>query len=118
MLDQGAGDELRAIVEAIEQLADKRETIRDAIAARYRAARAAGFDRHALRETIRLRAQDPVERRERAALVATYEQAVNRSAAAGRLASFGNRTADLCGDPAPGRSALDQRVSVAAVDAA
>ena len=71
-----AKDHLKAFVERIERLQEEKKTLGDDIADIYREAKANGFDAKALREVVRLRAQDVDERKEHEAIVETYLQAL------------------------------------------
>lgn len=74
-----ADNELKRLVHEIEQLAAQRESVADKIATVYRTAKAKGYDRKALHQVVRLRAQDPAERAEQDRVVAGYMAAVERA---------------------------------------
>ena len=59
-----AGDQLRAIIERIEQVEEEIKELTDAKKEIYMEAKGNGFDVKILREVIRMRKQDPAERDE------------------------------------------------------
>lgn len=71
-----ARDQLKAFVERVEsveaEIKARNEDKRDV----YAEAKANGFDVAALKQVVRLRAQDPDDRREREAVLDTYLQAL------------------------------------------
>jgi uncharacterized protein (UPF0335 family) len=71
-----AKDQLKAFVERIERLQEEKKAIGDDIAEIYAEAKANGFDKKALREVVRLRAQDVNERKEHEAILETYLHAL------------------------------------------
>lgn len=74
-----AGSELKSFVHDIEQLAAQRDLLARKIARVYKDACLKGYDRRALHQVVRLRAEDPAERAEQDRLVASYLQAVERA---------------------------------------
>lgn len=71
-----AKEQLKAFVERIERMHEEKKAISDDIADIYKEAKANGFDTKALREVVRLRAQDINERKEHAAILETYLHAL------------------------------------------
>lgn len=71
-----AKDQLKAIVERIERLAEDKKTISDDIRDVFAEAKGNGYDVKALRAVIRLRAQDANERAEHEAIVDMYSHAL------------------------------------------
>jgi uncharacterized protein (UPF0335 family) len=71
-----AKDQLKAIVERIERLAEERKSISDDIRDVYAEAKGNGFDVKALRTIVRLRKQDEGERQEQETILETYMQAL------------------------------------------
>jgi uncharacterized protein (UPF0335 family) len=71
-----AKDQLRAIIERIERLAEERKSISDDIRDVYAEAKGNGFDVKALRTVVRLRKQDANERAEQETILETYMQAL------------------------------------------
>lgn len=67
-----AKDALKAVIERIERLTEEKKTIADDIKDVYAEAKGNGFDVAALREIVRLRAQDDEERQERETILETY----------------------------------------------
>ncbi|MCC7346154.1 MAG: DUF2312 domain-containing protein [Variibacter sp.] len=67
-----AKDHLKAFVERVERLEEEKKTIADDIRDVYAEAKANGFDVKALRAVVRLRKQEPDERREQEAILDTY----------------------------------------------
>src|SRR5260370_7423833 len=83
-----AGDQLRTIVERIEQVEEEIKELSEARKEIYLEAKDNGFDVRVLREVIRLRKQDQKEREEHQTLLDIYLQAINvtsRRAKATRL---------------------------------
>lgn len=77
MTRSGVSDQqLRSLVERIERLNEEKEQIATDIRDVYAEAKSNGFDVKALREVIKLRAQDRGERDEHAAIVDTYMAAL------------------------------------------
>lgn len=73
---RAANDQLKAIVERIERLAEEKQTIADDIKEVYAEAKGNGFDVRALRVIVKLRAQDAGERQAHEAILETYMQAL------------------------------------------
>jgi uncharacterized protein (UPF0335 family) len=73
---KAAADQLKAIVERIERLAEDKQAVADDIKEVYAEAKGNGFDVRALRVIIRLRAQDDGERQAHEAILETYMQAL------------------------------------------
>jgi uncharacterized protein (UPF0335 family) len=73
---QAAKDQLKAIVERVERLAEEKKTISDDIRDVFAEAKGNGFDVKALRSIIRIRAQDANERAEQEAILETYMMAL------------------------------------------
>lgn len=71
-----AEQQLRSFVERIEHLNEEKEQLATDIRDVYAEAKSNGFDVKALRDVIKLRAQDRGERDEHAALVDTYMTAL------------------------------------------
>lgn len=67
-----ARDQLRSIVQRIERLEEEKKALTEDIRDVYAEAKANGFDTKALRAIVRLRKQDPKEREEHEAILATY----------------------------------------------
>ncbi|KIZ47383.1 MULTISPECIES: DUF2312 domain-containing protein [Rhodopseudomonas] len=73
---QFAKDQLRAIIERIERLEEKKKTISDDIREVYGEAKGNGYDVAALRAVVRMRKQDANERAEQETVLETYMQAL------------------------------------------
>lgn len=71
-----AKDQLKAIVERVERLGEEKKAISDDIKDVFAEAKANGFDVKALRALIRLRKQDPDERKEHEAILEVYMHAL------------------------------------------
>jgi uncharacterized protein (UPF0335 family) len=71
-----AGDQLRAIVERIEQVEEEIKELSEARKEIYLEAKDNGFDIRVLREVIRVRKQDQKEREEQETLLDIYLQAI------------------------------------------
>ena len=71
-----AGDQLRTIVERIEQVEEEIKELNEARKEIYLEAKGNGFDVKVLREVIRLRKQDQKEREEHETLLDVYLQAI------------------------------------------
>lgn len=71
-----AAPQLRAIVERVERLEDEKKAIADDIKDVYAEAKANGFDTAIIRQVVRLRRQDAVERAERQAMLDLYLSAL------------------------------------------
>jgi len=72
-----AGDQLRTIVERIEQVEEEIKELSEARKEIYLEAKGNGFDVKVLREVIRLRKQDQKEREEHETLLDVYLRALN-----------------------------------------
>jgi uncharacterized protein (UPF0335 family) len=72
-----AGDQLRTIVERIEQVEEEIKELSEARKEIYLEAKGNGFDVKVLREVIRLRKQDQKEREEHETLLDVYLRAIN-----------------------------------------
>ena len=77
-----AGDQLRTIVERIEQVEEEISELTEAKKEIYLEAKSNGFDVKILREIIKLRKQDAEERDERETLIELYWQAIQEGSAA------------------------------------
>jgi uncharacterized protein (UPF0335 family) len=73
-----SGDQLRTIVERIENVEQEIRELAEAKKEIYVEANGNGFDVKILREVIRLRKQDPDERDEQESLIDVYLQAINQ----------------------------------------
>lgn len=71
-----AADQLRSIVERIEQLTDEKQAIASDIAEVYSEAKGNGYDVKALRQVIKLRAMEAAERQEQELVLDTYLRAL------------------------------------------
>ena len=71
-----AKDHLKAFVERIERLEEEKKTIADDIRDVYAEAKGNGFDVKALRTIVRLRKQEPDERKEQETILETYMHAL------------------------------------------
>jgi uncharacterized protein (UPF0335 family) len=74
--DEVAGDQLRVIVERIEQVEEEIKELTEARKEIYLEAKGNGFDVKILREVIRVRKQDQKEREEQESLLDVYLQAI------------------------------------------
>ena len=74
--DEVAGDQLRTIVERIEQADEEIKELNEARKEIYLEAKGNGFDVKVLREVIRVRKQDQKEREEQESLLDVYLQAI------------------------------------------
>jgi uncharacterized protein (UPF0335 family) len=81
------GDQLRGIIERIEQVEEEIKELTEAKKEIYMEAKGNGFDVKILREVIRMRKQDPAERDEQASLLDLYLQAINGASPAGKKAA-------------------------------
>jgi uncharacterized protein (UPF0335 family) len=81
-----AGDQLRTIVERIEQIEDEIKELTEARKEIYLEAKGNGFDVKVLREVIKLRKQDEDEREEHETLLDIYLRAVEGPRAAAKAA--------------------------------
>jgi len=75
-----AKDHLKAFVERIERLEEEKKALSDDIKDVYAEAKGNGFDIKALRTVVRLRKQDPDERREHETILETYLHALGMMA--------------------------------------
>ena len=75
-----AGDQLRTIVERIEQVEEEIRELTEAKKEIFFEAKGNGFDVKVLREVIRVRKQDPKERDEQETLLDMYMQAIKETA--------------------------------------
>ena len=71
-----AKDQLKAIVERIERLEEEKKATSDDIRDVYAEAKGTGFDVKALRTIVRMRKQDTDQRREEAAVLEMYMNAL------------------------------------------
>jgi len=71
-----AKDQLKAIIERIERLEEEKKATSDDIRDVYAEAKGTGFDIKALRTIVRLRKQDTDQRREEAAVLEMYMNAL------------------------------------------
>jgi uncharacterized protein (UPF0335 family) len=71
-----AGDQLRAIVERIEQVEEEIKELTEGKKEIYLEAKGNGFDVKIIREVIRVRKDDPNDRDERESLLDVYLQAM------------------------------------------
>lgn len=67
---------LKSIVERVERLNEDKKAISEDISDIFKEAKGNGFDVKALRQIIRLRAEDPNKRAERDAILETYMHAM------------------------------------------
>ena len=74
--DEIAGDQLRTIVERIEQVEEEIRELTEARKEIYLEAKGNGFDVKVLREVIKVRKQDQKEREEHETLLDIYLQAI------------------------------------------
>jgi len=72
-------NQLKSIVERIERLEEEKKTIADDIKEVYAEAKGNGYDIKVLRKVIALRRRDLDERREEAAILDLYMQAVGET---------------------------------------
>lgn len=74
MTEEGSNSrgQLRSLVERIERLEEDRKAIGHDIKEVYLEGKSGGFDTKALRQIIRIRAEDPSKRAEREAILETY----------------------------------------------
>jgi uncharacterized protein (UPF0335 family) len=69
-------DQLKAFIERVERLEEEKKAIADDIRDVYAEAKGSGFDVKALRAIVRMRKQDPDERREQETILETYLHAL------------------------------------------
>ena len=81
-----ASDQLRTIVERIENVEQEIKDLTEAKKEIYLEAKGNGFDVKILREVIRVRKQDPEERNEQELLLDVYLQALKEGAPAAKAA--------------------------------
>jgi uncharacterized protein (UPF0335 family) len=81
-----AGDQLRAIVERIENIEREIKELTEAKKEIFLEAKGNGFDVKVLREVIRVRKQDSKERDERESLLEVYLQAIKGAARTAKAA--------------------------------
>jgi uncharacterized protein (UPF0335 family) len=81
-----AGDQLRTIVERIEQVEEEIRELTEAKKEIFFEAKGNGFDVKVLREVIRVRKQDPKERDEHETLLDMYMQAIKETASKAKAA--------------------------------
>jgi uncharacterized protein (UPF0335 family) len=74
-----AGDQLRAIVERIEQVEAEIRELNEAKKEIYLEAKSNGYDVKVLRDVVRLRKQDQKEREEQESLLEVYLRAIKGS---------------------------------------
>ena len=82
-----SGNQLRAIIERIEQVEEEIKALAEAKKEIYQEAKSNGFDVKIIREMVRLRKQDPKERDELETLLEEYWQAIKQAAPAGKAAA-------------------------------
>ncbi|MEX1108658.1 MAG: DUF2312 domain-containing protein [Dongiaceae bacterium] len=78
MADTGgiAGERLRSFIERIERLEEEKAALASDIREVFSEAKSAGFDTKIMRQLLRLRKLDNVERQEQEALLDLYKQAI------------------------------------------
>ena len=81
-----AGDQLRTIVERIENIEEEIKELTEAKKEVYLEAKGNGFDVKTLREVIRGRKQDQKERDEQETLIEVYLQAIKGASSAAKAA--------------------------------
>jgi uncharacterized protein (UPF0335 family) len=81
-----AGDQLRTIVERIENIEEEIKELTEAKKEVYLEAKGNGFDVNTLREVIRVRKQDQKERDEQETLLEVYLQAIKGASSAAKAA--------------------------------
>jgi uncharacterized protein (UPF0335 family) len=69
-------DQLKAFIERVERLEEEKKAIADDIRDVYAEAKGSGFDVKALRTIVRMRKQDPDERKEQETILETYLHAL------------------------------------------
>jgi len=69
-------DQLKAFIERVERLEEEKKAIADDIRDVYAEAKGSGFDVKALRAIVRMRKQDPDERKEQETILETYMHAL------------------------------------------
>ena len=81
-----AGDQLRAVVERIENIENEIKELTEAKKEIYLEAKGNGFDVKTLREVIRVRKQDQKERDEQETLLEVYLQAIKGASSTAKAA--------------------------------
>lgn len=78
MADIGSNskEQLKSIIERVERLNGEIKDLRDDVSDVFKEAKGNGFDTKALRQIVRLRAEEPSKRAEREAILDTYMQAL------------------------------------------
>lgn len=71
-LGNNSAEQLKSIVERVERIGDERDVLAADIRDIYAEAKGLGYDVRALRQIVRLRAEDPTKRAEREAILDTY----------------------------------------------
>jgi uncharacterized protein (UPF0335 family) len=84
--DAVAGNQLRTIVERIENIEEEIKELTEAKKELYLEAKGNGFDVKILREVIRVRKQDQKERDEQETLVEVYLQAIKGASSVAKAA--------------------------------
>ena len=74
-----AVDQLRSFIERIERLEEEKKTISDDIKEVYAELKGNGFDAKAVKEIIRLRKKEDVERQEEEGVIQLYKDALGMS---------------------------------------
>lgn len=69
-------EQIRSIIERVERLEEEKKGLADDIKDVFAEAKGNGYDPRALREIVRLRKQDPEDRKEREAIIETYMHAL------------------------------------------
>lgn len=82
-----AGDQLRAVVERIENIENEIKELTEAKKEIYLEAKGNGFDVKILREVIRVRKQDQKERDEQETLLEVYLQAIKGASSTAKAAA-------------------------------
>lgn len=82
-----AGDQLRTIVERIEQVEEEIRELTEARKEIYLEAKGNGFDVKVLREVIKVRKQDQKQREEHETLLDVYLRAINGGGPAAKAAA-------------------------------
>ncbi len=101
-----AGDQLRAVVERIENIDEEIKELTEAKKEIYLEAKGNGFDVKILREVIRVRKQDQQERDELETLLEVYLQAIKGAPAVAKAVA--GYIADNPGTPAAKSLAVSQ----------
>lgn len=71
-----AGERLLSLVQRIERLNDEKKALQEDIKGVYDEAGSAGYDKRAIRQLVRLRAQDPQKLREQEEMLSIYKSAI------------------------------------------